>query len=50
MAMNFWNWDKKPRSTPGRIKRGDIFCFEYDKNTYCFGRIVENKPKEHCMM
>ena len=50
MAMKFWNWEKKPRSTPGRIKRGDIFCFEYDKNTYCFGRIIENMPKEHCIL
>ena len=50
MAIKLWNWEKKPSTSPGRLKRGDIFCFEYDKTTYCFGRIIELKLKQYCIV
>jgi len=31
------------------LKRGDIFCFVYDDNRYCFGRIIEIRPKRFCV-
>ena len=48
--MKFWNWDKKPHTTPGRLKRGDIFALEYDKATYCFGRVIEHKRNSYCIL
>lgn len=36
----FWNWDKKQRTMLRNIKAGDIFCFQYNADTYCFGRII----------
>ena len=44
--MKLWSWDKKPSTSKGRLKRGDIFCFAYDEQTYCFGRIIELDVKE----
>ena len=41
MSITLWDWDKKPRTMRRFIKRGDIFCFRYDDNRYCFGRIIE---------
>ena len=38
--IKLWGWDKKPRTMLRYIKLGDIFCFEYDDHTYCFGRIM----------
>lgn len=35
-----WGWDKKPRTMLRYIKMGDIFCFQYDDYTYCFGQII----------
>ncbi|MBO5303747.1 MAG: immunity 26/phosphotriesterase HocA family protein [Lachnospiraceae bacterium] len=35
-----WGWDKKPRTMLRYIKLGDIFCFQYDDFTYCFGQII----------
>ncbi len=45
--MKLWSWDKKPSTSKGRLKRGDIFCFAYNEQTYCFGRIIELDPKKH---
>ena len=44
--MKLWSWEKKPSTSKGRLKRGDIFCFAYDEQTYCFGRIIESDPKQ----
>jgi len=38
--IKIWGWDKKPRTMLRFIKPGDIFCFRFDENTYCFGRII----------
>lgn len=38
--VKFWGWDKKKRTMLRFIKPGDIFCFQYDEKTYCFGRIM----------
>jgi len=35
-----WEWDKKERTMRRYIKSGDIFCFQYNEDTYCFGRII----------
>ena len=35
-----WEWEKKKRTMIRFIKPGDIFCFQYNENTYCFGRII----------
>ena len=48
--MKLWDWEKKTSTSPGRLKRGDIFCFEYDKKTYCFGRIIEIQLKKYCII
>ena len=39
-GLTLWNWDKKQRTMLRYIKAGDIFCFQYNENTYCFGRIL----------
>ncbi|MFR3729052.1 immunity 26/phosphotriesterase HocA family protein [Lacrimispora sp.] len=35
-----WGWEKKKRTMLRYIKPGDIFCFSFDEESYCFGRIV----------
>lgn len=49
MSIKLWNWDKKPRTMQRYLKRGDIFCFVYDDNRFCFGRIIEIRPKRFCV-
>ena len=39
-SITLWGWEKKKRTMLRYIKAGDIFCFQYDENTYCFGRII----------
>jgi len=36
-----WGWEKKKRTMLRYIKAGDVFCFQYDENTFCFGRIMK---------
>ena len=36
----FWDWEKKKRTPLRFIKAGDVFCFQYHKSMYCFGRII----------
>ncbi len=31
------------------LKIGDIFCFVYDDNRFCFGRIIGIRPKRFCV-
>ncbi len=31
MAIKLWDWEKKERTQMRYLKRGDIFCFTYDK-------------------
>lgn len=50
MAIKLWDWEKKERTQMRYLKRGDIFCFTYDKQNYCFGRIIESVPKEYCIV
>jgi hypothetical protein len=38
--LTIWNWDRKQRTMLRYIKAGDIFCFQYNERTYCFGRII----------
>jgi len=38
--IKIWGWDKKPRTMLRFIKPGDIFCFQFNEQTYCFGRII----------
>ena len=38
--INIWSWDKVPPHLHKNIYAGRIFCFEFDENTYCFGRIM----------
>jgi hypothetical protein len=49
MSIELWNWDKKPRTMQRYLKRGDIFCFVYDDTRFCFGRIIEIRPKRFCV-
>lgn len=49
MNISLRSWDEKPRTMLRYLKRGDIFCFVYDDNRYCFGRIIEIKPKRFCI-
>lgn len=44
--MKIWGWDKKPSTSKGRLKAGDLFCFPYDDETYCFGWILKIDVKE----
>lgn len=39
MKINGWNFKK--RTMIRYIKNGDIFCFKFDDEKYCFGRIIE---------
>ena len=38
--LTLWECDKKKRTMIRYIKPGDIFCFQYNESTYCFGRIL----------
>ena len=38
--IKLWDWDTKKRTMLRFIKNGHIFAFEYEGNTYIFGRIV----------
>jgi len=39
-SLVLWGWEKKKRTMLRYIKAGDVFCFQYDENTFCFGRIM----------
>jgi hypothetical protein len=41
----FWGWEKKERTMLRFIKTGDVFSFQYDEKTFCFGRILLRKEK-----
>lgn len=38
--INVWSWDKVPPHLHKNIYAGRIFCFKFDEDTYCFGRIM----------
>ena len=38
--LTIWEWSKKKRTMLRYINAGDIFCFQYNENVYCFGRII----------
>jgi len=43
--ITLWGWEKKKRTMLRFIKVGDIFCFQHDENTFCFGRIISIMEK-----
>jgi hypothetical protein len=45
--IKIWGWDKKIRTMLRFIKAGDIFCFEFDDRSYCFGRIIAETDWGH---
>ena len=45
--IKIWGWDKKKRTMLRFIKSGDIFCFELEKQKYCFGRIISDTFTGH---
>ena len=47
LKINIWGWDKKKRTMLRYIKSGDIFCFQLNKQKYCFGRIMTKFPEGH---
>ena len=49
MSIKLWDWNKKPRTMQRYLKIGDIFCFVYDDNRFCFGRIIGIRPKRFCV-
>lgn len=38
--IEIWGWDKKPRTMFRYLDPGQIFCFKFDENKYCFGRLM----------
>lgn len=38
--LKIWGWDKKPRTMLRHLDAGMIFCFKFDDNKYCFGRLM----------
>jgi len=45
--MKIWGWNKKVRTMLRFIKPGDIFCFQLNEQTYCFGRIIAETIPGH---
>ena len=45
--IRIWGWDKKVRTMLRFIKPGDIFCFEFKDESYCFGRIIVKVTTGH---
>lgn len=42
-----WGWTKKKRTLLRQLKAGHIFCFEYNKDKYCFGRLMAKQACGH---
>lgn len=38
--LEIWGWDKRPRTMLRYLDAGQIFCFKFDENKYCFGRLM----------
>ena len=38
--LTLWNWEEKQKTQGRYVKEGNIFCFQYDEEMYCFGRII----------
>lgn len=49
MKESIWlcEWDKAPKHLQNYLYEGRIFCFEFDKSTYCFGRIMAKTLRGH---
>lgn len=45
--IEIWGWDKKPRTMLRYIDPGQIFCFKFDENKYCFGRLMTHCAVGH---
>ncbi len=45
--FEIWGWDKKPRTMLRYLDAGQIFCFKFDENTYCFGRLMTKASVGH---
>lgn len=38
--LEIWGWNKKPRTMLRYLDAGQIFCFKFSENKYCFGRLM----------
>lgn len=38
--IEIWGWDKRPRTMLRYLDQGQILCFQFDENKYCFGRLM----------
>ncbi len=38
--IHIWGWDNAPPHLQKNLYVGRIFCFKFNENTYCFGRIM----------
>lgn len=45
--IEIWGWDKKPRTMLRYLDPGQIFCFQFDENKYCFGRLMTHCAVGH---
>ncbi len=45
--LEIWGWEKKPRTMLRYLDAGQIFCFKFDDNTYCFGRLMTKVSVGH---
>lgn len=45
--LEIWGWEKKPRTMLRYLDPGQIFCFKFDENKYCFGRLMTKKACGH---
>lgn len=45
--INIWDREKEPGHLRNHLYAGRIFCFEFDKSTYCFGRIISKTLVGH---
>lgn len=45
--LEIWGWDKKPRTMLRYLDSGQIFCFKFDEDKYCFGRLMTKASVGH---
>ena len=45
--LEIWGWDKKPRTMLRYLDAGQIFCFKFDEDKYCFGRLMTKSGVGH---
>lgn len=45
--LEIWGWGKKPRTMLRYLEAGQIFCFKFDEDKYCFGRLLTKASVGH---